>query len=221
MEITKQELVNIVQVVVDATIKRLVESGTIASGTANASSQSASASASSNANASSKPTAKKRGKGASANASSERTAYQQTEALLFSYNNFRRIVDDKRAEIEEIRMYGVPQRGGAVVQYSDNGGTPRGLVLDEERIEEAVKKIEKSMEMTVLTLDLIDKSMAAISTDPYFKILEMRYFEGRTQEDIAVAFKCTQQNISYNKSRLIRELSIKMFPDKVAREYLG
>jgi hypothetical protein len=210
LEITKQELVNIVQVVVDATVKRLVDTGVIG---ANASLESASASSSAS--------SKKRGKRASASASSERTAYQQTEALLFSYNNFKKIVADKRAEIEEIRTYGVPQCGSAVVQYSKDGKTPKGLVLDEERIEEAVKKIEKSMEMTVLTLDLIDKSMAAISTDPYFKALEMRYFEGRTQEDIAVAFKCTQQNISYNKSRLIKELSIKMFPDKVAREYLG
>lgn len=213
MEITKQELINIVEIVVDATVKRLVDTGVIG---ANASASLESASASSS--ASSKPSARKRGK--SASASSERTAYQQTEALLFSYNNFKKIVAEKREEIDEIRKYGVPQRGSAVVQYSKDGKMPKGLVLDEERIEEAVKKIEKSMEMTVLTLDLIDKSMAAISTDPYFKVLEMRYFEGRTQEDISVAFKCTQQNISYNKNRLIRELSIKMFPDKVAREYL-
>lgn len=152
----------------------------------------------------------------------EKSAYSQTEALLFNYNNFRKIIRQKQQEIEDIRKYGVCERGSAVVQYGGNsGGIPRGIVLDEERVEEAIRNVEKSMETTVQAIEMIDKNMAALKSDPYYKVLEMRYFEERTQEDIAVKFNCTQQNIAYHKRRLVKELSIKLFPDKVIGEYLN
>lgn len=200
MNIDKNELIEIVQTVVDATIKNLVDKGLL--GNANANDASASA------------TAKK--------ANLEKTAYQRTEQLLFNYNNFKKVIRQKEQEIEDIRKYGVPEQGSIVVQYGGNcGGKPRGIVLDEERVEAAIKNVRQSMESTVQAVALIDKSMATLNFDPYYKILEMRYFEGRTQEDIAIEFNCTQQNIAYHKSRLIKELSIKIFPDKVIDEYLN
>lgn len=202
MNIDKNELIEIVQTVVDTTIKTLVDKGLLGSANANDTS----------ANANSKK----------ANANLEKTAYQRTEQLLFNYNNFKKVVRQKEQEIEEIRKYGVCEQGSAVVQYGGScGSKPRGIMLDEERVEAAIKNVQKSMESTVQAIALIDKSMATLNFDPYYKILEMRYFEGRTQEDIAMEFNCTQQNIAYHKSRLIKELSIKIFPDKVIGEYLN
>lgn len=207
MQIDKAELTEIIQTVVNATVKALESKGYL--GKANKT-----ASASKNANAS------KGASGKTANANADKTAYQRTEQLLFNYNNFLKIIREKEQEIVELRKYGVPNRSGAVVQYGGNTGTVQGLVLEEERVETAVRTVEKSMETTRQAIALIDKNMATMKTDPYYKILEMRYFEGRTQEDIAVEFRCTQQNIAYHKNRLVRELSIKIFPDKVINEYL-
>lgn len=199
MSFDKNELVEIVQTVVDATIKSLIDKGLLGNATKVESANSKKASA-----------------------SLEKSAYQRTEQLLFNYNNFRKIIKQKEQEIEDIRKYGVCERGSAVVQYGGNsGGTPRGIVLDEERVEDAIRNVQRSMTSTVEAIALIDKNMSELQYDPYYKILEMRYFEGRTQEDIAVEFKCTQQNIAYHKSRLVKELSIKLFPDKVISEYLN
>lgn len=197
MDINREELTVIIKSVVEATINTLVDKGILGRGDASA-------------NASAKGQVK------------EKSAYSQTEALLFNYNNFRKIIQQKQREIEDIRKYGVCEKGSVVVQYGGNvGGTPRGIVLDEERVEEAIRNVEKSMETTVQALAMIDKNMATLKSDPYYRILEMRYFEERTQEDIAVEFNCTQQNIAYHKRRLVKELSIKLFPDKVIGEYLN
>ena len=64
----------------------------------------------------------------------------------------------------------------------------------------------------------IDKAMDAIKYDPYYRILEMLYFEGRTQEDIAAEFKCTQPAISQNKNRLVKELAMRIFPNEYIEE---
>jgi RNA polymerase sigma factor (sigma-70 family) len=207
VQLDKNELNEIVQAAVDATINRLIEKGLLVV----------------NANANANVTAKggTRLKNANANPS-EKSAYQQTEALLYNYLNFKKIINQKKQEIEDIKKYGVLQGGSAVVMYGGNkSGHPQGIVLDEERKASAIKNIEKSMESTVQAIALIDSCMKTLVNDPYYKVLEMRYFEGRTQEDIAVEFNCSQQNIAYHKSRLVKELSIKLFPDKVVNEYFN
>jgi hypothetical protein len=150
----------------------------------------------------------------------EKTAYQKTEQLLFNYNGFKKIVAERQQEIIDLRTHGVPQKSGSIVQYGGNSGTVHGLVLEEESVEAAVRTVERSVQGTVQAIALIDKCMLALKDDPYYKILEMRYFEGRTQEDIALCFGCSQVTISNNKSRLVRELAMRIFPNQVIDEYM-
>lgn len=151
---------------------------------------------------------------------SEKTAYQKTEQLLYNYNNFKRIIAERMLEIENLRKYGVPQRSTSIVEYSPSGSVVGDTVLPEESVDKAIANVQASVEGTVQAVALIDKCMAAIKSDPYYEILEMRYFEGRTQEDIADVFNCSQVTISKNKSRLIRELSIQLFPNQVINEMM-
>ena len=153
----------------------------------------------------------------------EKTAYQKTEQLLYNYRGFQRIVRERQQEIEELRKYGVPQKssgamGGERVQSSRN---VQGIVLPEEAVEAAVHNVEASVQGTVQAIALIDKCLYALRNDPYYKVLEMRYFDGLTQEDIALEFKCAQSTISQNRNRLVRELSIRLFPDQSMSEMMN
>jgi RNA polymerase sigma factor (sigma-70 family) len=151
----------------------------------------------------------------------EKTAYQKTEQLLYNYRAFQKIVAERMEEIEEIKKYGVPKKSDAVVQYGSGGSVARGIVLPEESVDCAIRRVEASVQETVAAIALIDKCMAQLKSDPYYNILEMRYFEGRTQEDIAVEFGCSQVSISKNKGRLVRELSMRLFPNQVVSELLN
>lgn len=153
---------------------------------------------------------------------SEKTAYQKTEQLLFNFNGFKRIVKERMQEIEDLRKYGVPQKssmsGGERVQSSRSN---QGIVLPEESVEAAVHAVEASVQGTVQVINLMEKCMASLRNDPYYDILEMRYFEGRTLEDIGVYFGCDHTTISRNKNRLVRELSMRLFPDEVSKEMMN
>lgn len=151
----------------------------------------------------------------------EKTAYQKTEQLLYNYVGLKRVVDERMQEIEDIRKYGVPQRSGSIVEYSgSSGGTVHGLVLEEESVENAVRTVQDSVQRTVQVIALVDKCMASLKHDPYYQILPMRYFEGRTQEDISLYFKCTQKTISLNKSRLVKELAMRLFPNQTVEDMM-
>lgn len=155
-----------------------------------------------------------------ANSKPEKTAYQKTEQLLYNYNGFKKIVAERMQEIDDLRRYGVP-KSCAVTEYVQKGGMPHGLVLEEESVEDAVRTVQRSVEGTIHAIALIDKCMAALKHDPYYRVLEMRYFEGRTQEDIATVFGCNQATIARNKSRLVKELAMRLFPDQVTQEMMG
>lgn len=150
----------------------------------------------------------------------EKTAYQKTEQLLYNYRGFQRIVEERKQEIDDLRRYGVPQKCGGVSERVCSSPVQSGIVLPEESVEIAVRNVEKSVEGTVQAIALIDKCMASLRNDPYYSILEMRYFEGRTQEDIAVSFGCNQTTIARNKSRLIKELAMRLFPNQVIEELM-
>lgn len=152
----------------------------------------------------------------------EKTAYQKAEQLLYNYNGFKSIVAERMQEIEDLRKYGVPQKsamsGGERVQSSRS---VQGIVLPEESVEQAVRSVQESVQGTVQAIALIDKCMNSLRNDPYYGILEMRYFEGRTQEDIALEYGVSQVTISNNKNRLVRELSMRLFPNQVVDEMMN
>ena len=150
----------------------------------------------------------------------EKSAYQKTELLLYNYTNFQRVIKEKMEQINEIKKHGVPKRGEAVHSYN-GGSSVSGLVTDEETIDNAVHVLEQSVAEVQVALDRIDLAMKCITNDPWYKILEYRYFDGMNQEDIAKEFNCMQPNISKHRSRLIRELSMRLFPNDVVKEMLN
>lgn len=157
----------------------------------------------------------------SANGKVEKTAYQKTEQLLYNYNGFMKIIKERELEIETLRKYGVPQKSLSIVEYTPHGSGVRGLCTDEEAVEAAVANVQASVQSTVQAIALIDKCMASLADDPYYDILEMRYFDGRTQDDIAAYYGVSQVSISKNKKRLVTELSIRLFPDQSIQEMLS
>ena len=160
------------------------------------------------------------GKSQTANAKMEKTAYQRTEQLLYNYNGFKKILDDRKKEVEEIRKYGVPGRS-AGFEYSPHSNIPHGIVLEEERVEAAVRTVQESVQGIVDAINLIDKCMASLRNDPYYVVLPMRYFEGRTLEDIGVELGKDTATISRNKARLVKELSMRLLPDQYVSELMS
>lgn len=157
----------------------------------------------------------------SANPKMEKTAYQKTEQLLHNYMRFKEIIAESVQEIEELRKYGVPQSCGAGGERVQNGNLPHGIVLPEESVESAVHTVQKRVQGIVQAIALIDKCMGTLKNDPYYNVLEWYYFERRTLEDIGLEYNCSAMNISKTRSRLVKELSLKLFPNQVVAEMMN
>ena len=80
---------------------------------------------------------------------------------------------------------------------------------------EQIEAIEQSIQVTKNFISVIDAALDILKDDHYFDIIRMKYFEGKTREEIAEHFDVDVSTISRNKNRLINLLQIRLFSDEV------
>lgn len=143
------------------------------------------------------------------------TSFWKTEQLLYHYNDFKKAILDKESQIEEIRHNGIPKKSKSITFYS----TMHYLNTDEEeKIEGLIKTLENSISNTKRLINLIDNSLNKLKKDKYYKIIELKYFNGETREKIAEIFNADVSTITRNKNRLLNALKINLFSDEVIEE---
>lgn len=88
-----------------------------------------------------------------------------------------------------------------------------------EKLEELLKNYPKFTKIkgkpdTEKLVERVQEALMRISSDPYFEVIELFYFEGYTREYIAHRFGTTVTTISRNKTRLLKELVPELFSDE-------
>jgi RNA polymerase sigma factor (sigma-70 family) len=89
---------------------------------------------------------------------------------------------------------------------------------ESEKAEEKIERIELSIKTTKNFIKIIDDAIDTLKDDPYYELIDMRYFKGRTREEIAEYFDCDVSTVNRNKNRLINLLQIRLFSDEVIQQ---
>ncbi|MFC4355321.1 hypothetical protein ACFO0S_09705 [Chryseomicrobium palamuruense] len=140
--------------------------------------------------------------------------FQKTETLLYNYNHFKSAVEDKKQQMKEIEKVGIAGKSKDITIYSGQGGSNESK-SNHEKAEEKLDSIQTSIYVTQNFIRLIDSAIDMIRDDPYFDIIRMKYFEGKSREAIAEHFDVDASTISRNKNRLVNTLQIRLFSDEV------
>ncbi len=147
------------------------------------------------------------------------SAFQKTEILLYNYNNFKETIENKYKQIDTILVEGSNRKSSSITTYSSNSTIESKF--EEERAEEQITKIEQSISVTKNFIDTINAAVYKLKGDPYYKIIQLKYFEGKTREEIAEYFDVDVKTITRNKSRLINKLKIDLFSEESLFEMLS
>lgn len=73
-------------------------------------------------------------------------------------------------------------------------------------------------ELTESFIEEIQEALDRLKDDFYFNIIEYKYFEKLTQEEIAEKLNCDVSTVTRNKNRLIRRLGFILFSDQAIEE---
>lgn len=144
------------------------------------------------------------------------TPFQKTEQLLYNYMNFKQVIIDKQKHIDFIKENGIQKKSKSIVSYSGNHQVDTRA--DDEKANEQIEALENSILITKRYIAVIDDALSKISNDKYYDLIRLRYFEGKTREEIAEYFDVDVATISRNKNRLINTLKIYLFSDEAIKE---
>ena len=145
------------------------------------------------------------------------TPFQKTETLLYNRNHFLAAIKDKEDQIQEIRELGLKNKSKSITTFTGNSGLIE-VKSEAEKAEEKIEMIEFSIMTTRRFIKVLEDAIETLRDDPYYELIEMRYFEGRTREQIAEYFDCDVTTVNRNKNRLINLLQIRLFSDEVIQQ---
>ena len=134
-------------------------------------------------------------------------AFRATEKRLYAYPLIKKAIESDRQYIQEIQQNGTPQRAALILRL----GTPGRRLTEEEIVDAKVKDIAAKIAKNEYEIETIDNALTVISGDPYEKIINLKYFEGKTTEEIADELSCDTTTITRNKARLINRLAVYLY----------
>ena len=74
------------------------------------------------------------------------------------------------------------------------------------------------MTITPKFVEMIENALHDVSDDPYFQIIELKYFKGWTHEQIAEYFDVQPAAISKQRTKLINRIRAGIFSDDFISE---
>ena len=146
----------------------------------------------------------------------KKTAFQKTEQLLYNYQSFKAVIADKEEQIRTIIDSGRPQRSKSITNFSLGGSSE--YLSELEKDEDKIEQIRNSIAITKHYIAIVDRELEKLSNDSYYDLIRLLYFEGKTQDEAAEFFDCSQRTIWRNKQRIINKLRVMLFSDDVIKE---
>ncbi|MDR1688321.1 MAG: hypothetical protein LBS21_06890 [Clostridiales bacterium] len=134
-------------------------------------------------------------------------AFKATEKRLYAYSIIRLKIENDRERIDEIRCAGVHTSSKSIVRFQRSG-----VRLTNEEIEQAqIQDITAQIAEDEHEIESIDKALTVISNDPYAKVIQYKYFEGKNDGEIADLITCDERTVRRNKSRLVGRLAVFLY----------
>lgn len=145
-------------------------------------------------------------------------AFRKTEQLLYKYNDFGEAIRNKEIEIDELKDYGLKKRSKSIIKFGPDSGEVK---TETERLEEKIAIMENAIEDTKQYIQIIDNALDKLADDKFYDIIPMKYFKGLTHEEISFELGVDAATITRHKNRLIKRLSIYLFPDEALNEMMA
>ena len=133
------------------------------------------------------------------------TPYQKTEKLISIYKSLKLSVTRKIIGLEELQKNGtVSVKSGMSERVSGGNYEYKSEI---EKKEDMAEKLSNEIEYFNKIIELIESALKSVEKDKYYRIIELKYFNKKTLEEISEDLNISIITVKRNKNRLINEMS--------------
>lgn len=134
--------------------------------------------------------------------------FKQTERLLYAYNEFKETVKNYNEEIDELQKYGLREKSKSIV-YMPSGSR----LTKDDLLEAKILDLNYKIQNTQREIKKIENGLKAVELDSWYGIIELKYFQGLSDKDIADIdeYRCDPSTIRRHKNRLVNKIAIRLF----------
>jgi hypothetical protein len=134
--------------------------------------------------------------------------YRLTERRLYAYPALKDNIETYKKDIADLQKE-EPGRSKDLVFFSVHGG---GIRLSPDEIQEGrIRQLEGRIYRDEAEIKEIDIALESVKNDPYFPIIDLRYWQQKSDDEIAEIIACDASTVRRNKSRLIRMIAVKLY----------
>lgn len=133
--------------------------------------------------------------------------FKATERRLYAYPVLQAKIKDDEETLEELACHGMQERSKSITRFIKSG-----VRLEPDEIKEAVMlDLRATIDGDKYEISRIDKALAQIADDEYQNIIRYKYFEQKSDEEIADLIHCAPRTVRSHKSRLVGRLSVFLY----------
>ena len=134
-------------------------------------------------------------------------AFRATERRLYAYPVILLKIEDDKERIQEISTVGAPTRSKSILRLQRSGQR-----LSADEIAEAlISDIRANIAENEHEIETIKRALDIIARDPYYPVVQYKYFDGKTEDEISLLLNCNPRTIRRAKSRLVGRLAVFLY----------
>jgi len=148
--------------------------------------------------------------------------FKATEERLYALPTLYQKVEDDKERLKDLGEYG-PSRKSADMCRFQRGG----LRLSQEEIVDTLKQdLIAKIAADEYEIETIQKALAIVKDDPYYKTLSRKYFDQMSDKEIAEEIakdrneKFEENKVWRNRSRLVQRVSVRLYGVDALRKQL-
>jgi len=138
----------------------------------------------------------------------EKNTYKKVEDMLRYYNRFKRRIIFIENNMDNIIL----KKASGISELSSGSFTYKSDLEKKEDIREQNQKLINKYQAII---DLVDCALSEIKDDEYFKVIELRYFEKKNNEEISEELNIGMTSVKRHRNRLVYDLCEIIFPEEV------
>ncbi len=145
----------------------------------------------------------------------KRSIFKRTEQLLYLLPDLKKAINHNNRKIKDLEKYGISKKQSAIHIIPDNVPPKED---ENDIIKREISKLKQRNYIIDTQLKWANDIIQTLNTDKFYELINLKYRDGKTREEIAEYFNCDVKTVTRNKDRIINYLGKLFFANDSLNE---